>query len=106
MYKVSVPQWPLPVKRKSPASALRRRDHLLVLEPAVDGLAGAAILLQATCRPGYRVPWLDKSYATQIALQPLDPEDTPIYNHPCFRSLRRPDRCARSRVDVVACKLW
>jgi DNA-binding NtrC family response regulator/tetratricopeptide (TPR) repeat protein len=42
-----------------------------LLASLVDGLAGAAILLLATCRPGYRAPWLDKSYATQIALHPL-----------------------------------
>jgi predicted ATPase len=42
----------------------------------VDGLAGGAILLLATCRPGYRAPWLDKSYATQIALHPLGPDES------------------------------
>jgi DNA-binding NtrC family response regulator/tetratricopeptide (TPR) repeat protein len=47
-----------------------------LLASLVDGLAGAAILLLATCRSGYRAPWLDKSYATQIALQPLGPDDS------------------------------
>jgi predicted ATPase len=42
----------------------------------VEGLAGAPILVLATCRPGYRAPWLDKSYATQIALQPLGPDES------------------------------
>ena len=42
-----------------------------LLASLVDGLAGAAILLLATFRPGYRPRWLDKSYATQIALHPL-----------------------------------
>jgi DNA-binding NtrC family response regulator/tetratricopeptide (TPR) repeat protein len=47
-----------------------------LLASLVDGLAGAAILLLATCRPGYRAPWLDKSYATQTALQPLGPDES------------------------------
>ena len=37
----------------------------------VEVVAGARILLVTTHRPGYRPPWMDKSYATQIALQPL-----------------------------------
>src|SRR5215472_12166565 len=40
----------------------------------VERLAGVPILLLATYRPGYRPPWLDKSYATQLALQPLGRE--------------------------------
>jgi tetratricopeptide (TPR) repeat protein len=47
-----------------------------LLAAVVDGLAGAALLVLATCRPGYRPPWLDKSYATQIALQPLEQDDS------------------------------
>jgi len=35
-------------------------------------LGGSPILLIATYRPGYQQPWIRKSYATQIALQPLD----------------------------------
>ena len=42
-----------------------------LLASLVEGLAGASILLLATFRPGYLPFWLDKSYATQIALQPL-----------------------------------
>ena len=37
----------------------------------VDSIAGAAILVLATYRPGYRPPWLEKSYATQLTLPPL-----------------------------------
>jgi DNA-binding NtrC family response regulator/tetratricopeptide (TPR) repeat protein len=36
-----------------------------------DAIADAPILLAMTYRPGYRPAWLDKSYATQIALTPL-----------------------------------
>ena len=41
------------------------------------GWPGASILMLATSRPGYRPRWLDKSYATQIALQPLEPGRQP-----------------------------
>src|SRR5262245_53943214 len=47
-------------------------DYLATL---VESLAGAAILLLVTYRPGYRPPWLDKSYATQLALRQLAPQD-------------------------------
>ncbi len=37
----------------------------------VDRLAGAPIVFVMSYRPPYRPRWLDKSYATQIALRPL-----------------------------------
>jgi DNA-binding NtrC family response regulator/tetratricopeptide (TPR) repeat protein len=46
------------------------------LDSLVDSLPGAAIFLLLSYRPGYRPQWLEKSYATQIALQPLSPEDS------------------------------
>ena len=42
----------------------------------VESVAGAAILLLVTYRPGYRPPWLDKSYATQMALRHLAPQES------------------------------
>ena len=42
------------------------------LDSLVDGLSGAPMLLIATYRSGYRPRWMDKSYATQTALLPLD----------------------------------
>jgi len=42
----------------------------------VESLAGAPILFLCTYRPGYRPPWMDKSYATQVALQPLSPQES------------------------------
>jgi class 3 adenylate cyclase len=42
----------------------------------VDGIAGAPILVLATYRPGYRPPWLEKSYATQLTLQPLSSQES------------------------------
>jgi tetratricopeptide (TPR) repeat protein len=40
----------------------------------VESLPGAAVLLLTTCRPGYRPPWVEKSYATQVSLPPLPPQ--------------------------------
>ena len=42
----------------------------------VESVAGAAILLLLTYCPGYRPPWLDKSYATQMALRHLAPQES------------------------------
>jgi predicted ATPase len=46
------------------------------LASLVESLPGTAILLLCTYRPGYRPPWLEKSYATQLALHPLPPQDS------------------------------
>ncbi len=42
----------------------------------VEQLAGVPLLLLVTCRPGYRPPWMDKSYATQLTLPQLTPADS------------------------------
>jgi len=42
----------------------------------VESLPGAPILFLSTYRPGYRPPWMEKSYSTQIPLQPLSPQDS------------------------------
>jgi predicted ATPase len=41
----------------------------------MEAVANAPILLVATYRPGYRPPWIGRSYATQIALPPLAPPE-------------------------------
>jgi predicted ATPase len=41
------------------------------LTSLVERLAGVALLVLVTYRPGYQPPWLAQSYATQIALSPL-----------------------------------
>jgi DNA-binding NtrC family response regulator/tetratricopeptide (TPR) repeat protein len=46
------------------------------LTSLVERLPGASIMCLATYRPGYRPPWLDKSYATQLTLSPLSPQDS------------------------------
>ena len=47
----------------------------------VESLTGAAILLLTTYRPGYRPPWIDKSYATQLSLRSLTPQDSATVVH-------------------------
>src|SRR5581483_1440215 len=41
------------------------------LTELVDELPSVPVLLLATYRPGYKPPWLGKSFVTQIALRPL-----------------------------------
>src|SRR6516162_10246596 len=41
-----------------------------------ESLRDARVLLLATYRPGYRPPWIDKSYAGQTPLQPLSQDDS------------------------------
>jgi predicted ATPase len=46
------------------------------LAALVEQVAGAPILILVTYRPGYRPSWLDKSYATQLALPRLTRRDS------------------------------
>jgi len=46
------------------------------LAALAERLAGMHILLLVTCRPGYRPLWMGKSYATQVALSRLTPQDS------------------------------
>jgi predicted ATPase/DNA-binding winged helix-turn-helix (wHTH) protein/class 3 adenylate cyclase len=46
------------------------------LTSLVEHLIGIPLLLLVTYRPGYRPPWIDKSYVTQVALQQLSPDDS------------------------------
>ncbi len=49
-------------------------DEFLSL--TADSVADAAILLLATYRPGYRPPWIGKSYGGQTPLPPLSKDDS------------------------------
>lgn len=44
------------------------------LAALVEQLGGTPTLVVVTYRPGYRPAWLEKSYATQMTLQALEPE--------------------------------
>jgi adenylate cyclase len=61
----------------------------------VSGLAGAPIMFLATHRPGYHPGWMDKSYATQIALQPLSEVDSRSVMRSVLRNEPLPDALAQ-----------
>ena len=61
----------------------------------VEILAGASILFLATYRPGYRPPWIDRSFATQIPLPPLSAEDGLTVVRSVLRAEEVPDATAR-----------
>lgn len=42
------------------------------LASLVNAMTATPVLVICTYRPGYHAPWMDKSYATQIAIPPLD----------------------------------
>jgi DNA-binding NtrC family response regulator/tetratricopeptide (TPR) repeat protein len=66
------------------------------LTSLVERLPGAAILFVATYRPGYRPPWLDKSYATQLTLSPLSPQDSVQVVQTFLPAETIPDHLART----------
>src|SRR5499425_1715482 len=70
-----------------------------VVASMVQGLAGSPVLFHATYRPGYRPSWMDKSYATQIALQPLSEEDSMTVVRSVLRTETVPDPLARVILD-------
>jgi adenylate cyclase len=51
------------------------------LSSLVESLPGASILLLTSYRPGYRPPWLEKSYATQLSLRSLTLQDSATVVH-------------------------
>jgi tetratricopeptide (TPR) repeat protein len=69
------------------------------LAALVEGMAGARILLLTTYRPGYRPPWLGKSYAAQLALRSLAPHDAFTVVHSTRQRATLPDRVARMIVE-------
>ena len=69
-----------------------------VLAAVAGDLPGAPILLISTYRSGYRPPWMDRSFASQMALPPLSSEESVTM----LQSLLRgpiPERVARLIVD-------
>ncbi|MCB1781620.1 MAG: AAA family ATPase [Candidatus Competibacteraceae bacterium] len=46
------------------------------LQGLVAQLFGVSILLLVSYRPGYKPPWMDKSFATQITMRPLNSADS------------------------------
>ena len=46
------------------------------LAAVMDSAVGTSGMLIVTYRPGYRPPWMDRSYFSQISLQPLSHDDS------------------------------
>jgi len=65
-----------------------------------ENLRDARILLLATYRPGYRPPWLDKSYAGQTPLQPLSRD----HSIQMVRSVLRPERLIELVTEEIVTK--
>jgi DNA-binding NtrC family response regulator/tetratricopeptide (TPR) repeat protein len=63
----------------------------------MDSAAGVAAMGIVTYRPGYRAPWMDRSYVTQVALQRLSREDSLAI----VRAVRPPDAVSDAVADVI-----
>ncbi len=63
-------------------------------------LPGARLLLVCTHRGGYRPSWIEKSYATQVALQPLAPEESLHI----VRSVLGTDQAADALYELIVAK--
>jgi transcriptional regulator with AAA-type ATPase domain/tetratricopeptide (TPR) repeat protein len=46
------------------------------LASLADAVPGAPVMMIVTYRPSYRPPWMERGSATQLALQPLAPEES------------------------------
>jgi DNA-binding NtrC family response regulator len=62
-----------------------------LLGSLAEALAGTAVLLVTTYRAGYRSPWMNSSYATQVALPPLSPDDSREVVHAIFQGRPVPE---------------
>jgi class 3 adenylate cyclase/tetratricopeptide (TPR) repeat protein len=69
------------------------------LASLVESMAGASLLLLTTYRPGYRPPWLDKSYATQLALRSLATHDALSIVHSTSQQIELPDHVVQVIVE-------
>jgi predicted ATPase/DNA-binding winged helix-turn-helix (wHTH) protein/class 3 adenylate cyclase len=72
------------------------------LTTLVEHLAGAPLLLLTTYRPGYRPPWIDKSYATQIALHRLTDQDCLTVVRSILQVAEIPDRLVQEILAKAA----
>jgi len=84
----------LNVLRQMAIHASRRRPLVIVVEDLhwidtastavasrLEGLDRLPVLVVFTYRPGYTLPWLDRSAMTQVALQPLTREESALILH-------------------------
>jgi DNA-binding winged helix-turn-helix (wHTH) protein/class 3 adenylate cyclase/tetratricopeptide (TPR) repeat protein len=62
-----------------------------LLASLVEQLAGNSVLLLTTYRPGYHPVWMDKSYATQLALSRLTSDDSRCLVSSILDSMNHPE---------------
>jgi DNA-binding winged helix-turn-helix (wHTH) protein/class 3 adenylate cyclase len=67
-----------------------------------DSLSGTKLLLVTTYRPGYRPLWLDKSYATQLALPRLSPQDSRAVVQSILPVAPASSACEQAILDTAA----
>lgn len=68
-----------------------------LLTTLVESMSGAAILVLSTYRPGYRPPWIEKSFATQLSLRRLSSRDSLRVLH----SVVDPQKLPGSLAEVI-----
>ena len=75
----------------------RTSEEFLAL--LVERVVAARVLILVTFRPGYRVPWRDRSYVTQITLAPLAAADGEAMVNATARETQVP---ARVSAEILA----
>jgi tetratricopeptide (TPR) repeat protein len=65
-----------------------------------ENIGDARILMLATYRPEYRPPWIDKSYAGQVPVQPLSRDDS----SDVVRSVLNAERIIQLATEEIAAK--
>jgi class 3 adenylate cyclase/tetratricopeptide (TPR) repeat protein len=68
----------------------------------VERIVGQPLMLLATFRPGYRSPWMDKSYATQLTLPRLGPEDSQRVVHAVLPTVQLADHLLQDILGKAA----
>jgi tetratricopeptide (TPR) repeat protein len=63
----------------------------------MDSAAGVPAMCIVSYRPGYRAPWMDRSYVTQVGLPPLSREDSLSV----VRSVRKADPIPDGIAEVI-----
>ena len=63
----------------------------------MDSAAGVPAMCIVTYRPGYRAPWMDRSYVTQVALPPLSRDESLSV----IRSARRAETVSDQVAEVI-----
>jgi class 3 adenylate cyclase/DNA-binding winged helix-turn-helix (wHTH) protein/tetratricopeptide (TPR) repeat protein len=69
------------------------------LTALVESLAGAPLLVLGTYRVGYHLPWLDKSYTTQLTLRRLSPQDSLTVVHATGQGTDLPETLVHELLD-------